>query len=139
MWDPKYINREELYLILCRFVRHLYLQYLMVNSREYRVVIVESIYCPSHFRNTLARALFNHMNVRHFMNSLHACRVCMPVFLYTCITLMIGCTYMSTLNSHYHYSIPMFSGSVCSVYSESSREYIHNSSTHCSRGGCRLF
>ncbi|XP_064403318.1 actin-related protein 10-like [Halichondria panicea] len=63
VWDPKYINREELYLILCRFIRHVYLKYLMVNPREYRVVVVESLYCPAHFRNTLARALFSHMNV----------------------------------------------------------------------------
>lgn len=63
VWDPKYINREELYLILCRFIRHVYLKYLMVNSRDYRVVVVESLYCPTHFRNTLARVLFSHMHV----------------------------------------------------------------------------
>ena len=36
----------------------------MVNAREYRVVVIESLFCPSHFRNTLARVLFNHLNVR---------------------------------------------------------------------------
>ena len=35
----------------------------MVNPREHRVVVVESLFCPSHFRNTLARALFSHFNV----------------------------------------------------------------------------
>ena len=35
----------------------------MVNPREHRVVVVESLLCPTHFRNTLARVLFNHLNV----------------------------------------------------------------------------
>ena len=36
----------------------------MVNSKDYRVVVVEPLLCPSNFRNTLARALFNHFTVR---------------------------------------------------------------------------
>ena len=24
VWDPKYINREELFLTLCRFIQHIY-------------------------------------------------------------------------------------------------------------------
>jgi actin-related protein 10 len=39
-------------------------RYLMVPSKDYRVVVVEPLLCPSHFRNTLARALFNHFSVR---------------------------------------------------------------------------
>ena len=35
----------------------------MVNPKEYRVVVIESILCPTHFRNTLARVLFNHFSV----------------------------------------------------------------------------
>lgn len=35
----------------------------MVNPRDHRVVVIESLLCPSHFRNTLARVLFNHLNV----------------------------------------------------------------------------
>ena len=37
----------------------------MVNPRDHRVVVVESLLCPTHFRNTLARVLFNHLNVSH--------------------------------------------------------------------------
>jgi actin-related protein 10 len=65
VWDPKYLHREELYLILSRFLQNVYLKYLMVPSKDYRVVVVEPLLCPSHFRNTLARALFNHFSVPH--------------------------------------------------------------------------
>ena len=36
----------------------------MVPSKDYRVLVVEPLLSPSHFRNTLARALFNHFSVR---------------------------------------------------------------------------
>ena len=36
---------------------------LMVNPRDHRVVVIESLLCPTHFRNTLARVLFNHLSV----------------------------------------------------------------------------
>ena len=35
----------------------------MVNPRDHRVVVIESILCPSNFRNTLARVLFSHFGV----------------------------------------------------------------------------
>ena len=35
----------------------------MVNPKEYRVVVIESLLCPTHFRNTLARVLFSHFGV----------------------------------------------------------------------------
>lgn len=57
------MNREELYLLLCRFMQDIYLKHLMVNAKDHRVVVVESLLCPTHFRNTLARVLFNHLNV----------------------------------------------------------------------------
>ena len=38
-------------------------RYLMVNPRDYRVVVVESILAPSNFRNLLAKALFAHFGV----------------------------------------------------------------------------
>ena len=36
----------------------------MVNSKDYRVVVVEPLLCPSSFRDTLAKAFFNHFTVR---------------------------------------------------------------------------
>jgi actin-related protein 10 len=63
VWDSKYLHRNELYLILCRFLQTIYLQYLMVNPKDYRVVVVEPLLCPTSFRNTLARAFFSHFSV----------------------------------------------------------------------------
>ena len=89
VWNPKYVNKEELYLILCRFLSDVYLtwvtelflqskflsallnfyRHLMVNPRDHRVVVIESILCPSNFRNTLARALFVNFSVNWFWYS----------------------------------------------------------------------
>jgi actin-related protein 10 len=63
IWDKKYINRDELYLIQCRFLSTIYLQYLMINPRDYRVIVVESLFTPSKFRETLARVLFVRFSV----------------------------------------------------------------------------
>lgn len=57
---------------------------LMVNPRDHRVVVVESLLCPTHFRNTLARVLFNHLNVSPLLagltdHSLNAAVVCAVV------------------------------------------------------------
>ena len=41
-----------------------YFRYLLVNPKERRVVVVESILCPTVFRETLAKVLFNHFEVK---------------------------------------------------------------------------
>lgn len=41
----------------------------MVNPRDHRVVVIESLLCPTHFRNTLARVLFNHLSVSNNIKS----------------------------------------------------------------------
>ena len=38
-------------------------RHLLVNPKERRIVIVESILTPSTFRNTLAKVLFTHYEV----------------------------------------------------------------------------
>ena len=38
--------------------------HLLVNPKERRVVVVESVFCPTIFRDTLARVLFDHYEVR---------------------------------------------------------------------------
>lgn len=38
-------------------------RHLLVNPRDRRVVIIESVLCPSHFRDTLTRVLFKHFEV----------------------------------------------------------------------------
>ena len=37
--------------------------HLLVNPKERRVVVVESVFCPTTFRDTLAKVLFDHYEV----------------------------------------------------------------------------
>uniref|UniRef100_G1NLJ2 Uncharacterized protein n=2 Tax=Meleagris gallopavo TaxID=9103 RepID=G1NLJ2_MELGA len=62
------INTEELYSYLKEFIHMLYFRHLLVNPRDRRVVIIESVLCPSHFRDTLARVLFKHFEVHVLCN-----------------------------------------------------------------------
>ncbi|TNM95109.1 hypothetical protein fugu_017868 [Takifugu bimaculatus] len=57
------INTEELYAILREFIHLLYFRHLLVNPRDRRVVIIESILCPSHFRETLTKVFFKQFEV----------------------------------------------------------------------------
>ncbi|XP_064603008.1 actin-related protein 10-like [Liolophura sinensis] len=61
IWQFK--DEEELYELLKDFLQHLYFRHLLVTPKERRVVICESLLCPSAFRNTLARVLFRHFEV----------------------------------------------------------------------------
>ncbi|NXW07282.1 ARP10 protein, partial [Fregetta grallaria] len=45
------------------FTRLAFFRHLLVNPRDRRVVIIESVLCPSHFRDTLSRVLFKHFEV----------------------------------------------------------------------------
>uniref|UniRef100_A0A8C2T0C3 Actin related protein 10 n=1 Tax=Coturnix japonica TaxID=93934 RepID=A0A8C2T0C3_COTJA len=55
---PTRISTSVLHVLISFLFRH-----LLVNPRDRRVVIIESVLCPSHFRDTLARVLFKHFEV----------------------------------------------------------------------------
>uniref|UniRef100_A0A8I3P6V8 Actin-related protein 10 n=1 Tax=Canis lupus familiaris TaxID=9615 RepID=A0A8I3P6V8_CANLF len=57
------INTEELYSYLKEFIHILYFRHLLVNPRDRRVVVIESVLCPSHFRETLTRVLFKYFEI----------------------------------------------------------------------------
>ena len=61
------------------------IRYLMVNPKDHRVVVVESLLCPHNFRNTLAKVLFNHFNVSMLCEDTCLCtpvpRTTIPVLL----------------------------------------------------------
>lgn len=61
LWN--YQGKEDLYLILKEFIHKLYFKYLVVNPKDRRVVIVESVLCPILFRNTLAEVFFMHFEI----------------------------------------------------------------------------
>ncbi|GIY71106.1 actin-related protein 10 [Caerostris extrusa] len=52
IWN--YQAKDDLYVVLKEFIHRLYFKYLAVNPKDRRVVIVESVLCPTLFRNTLA-------------------------------------------------------------------------------------
>lgn len=58
---------EDLYSALKEFIRILYFRFLAVNPKDRRVVIVESVFCPTHFRNQLAKVLFLHYDVKNII------------------------------------------------------------------------
>lgn len=61
VFDTK--DSEELYDNLVEFVHFLYFKRLLINPRDTKIVIVESLLCPSAIRITLAKVLFNHLQV----------------------------------------------------------------------------
>ncbi|CAH8445856.1 unnamed protein product [Schistosoma mattheei] len=54
--DGKDKRRE----FLTTFLYNIYYRHLLVNPKDRRVVVVESVLCPSSFREVLADVLFNH-------------------------------------------------------------------------------
>eukprot|EP00794_Sanderia_malayensis_P016072 gene16071-17695_t len=56
-------NGDNLYETLREFLHVIYFKYLLVNPKERKVVICESVLCPVKFRNTLAKVLFGCFDV----------------------------------------------------------------------------
>lgn len=61
--DVNNISSEHLYGVLRDFLQFIYFRYLLVNPKERRVVICESVLWPTKFRETLAKVLFHHFEV----------------------------------------------------------------------------
>ncbi|XP_062595456.1 protein phosphatase 1 regulatory subunit 37-like [Saccostrea cucullata] len=61
LWE--FDTTDQLYENLKDFLFNLYFRHLLVNAKDRRVVICESILCPSAFRETLAKVLFKHFEV----------------------------------------------------------------------------
>ncbi|CAG2181607.1 unnamed protein product, partial [Oppiella nova] len=55
---------KELYSALKQFIRILYFRYLAVNPKDRRLVIVESIFCCTRFRNQLLKVLYFHYDIQ---------------------------------------------------------------------------
>lgn len=59
----EYSTKKELHSNLVKFLHHIFFKYLLVNHRERRIVIVESLLCPTEFREVLANVLYIHFEV----------------------------------------------------------------------------
>lgn len=62
-----YKDEEDLYSLLVDFLHMLYFKYVLVNPKDRRVVVVESLLCPTVIRDTLAKVLFRHFEVSSVM------------------------------------------------------------------------
>ena len=62
VWQHE-VSEKELYEVLRDFLHMIYFKYLLVNPKERRVVVSESILAPNKLRKTLAKVLFCHFNV----------------------------------------------------------------------------
>ncbi|XP_063618093.1 actin-related protein 10 [Cydia splendana] len=71
-WSPElrrfkrvydYANEDELYDNLVHMLHLLYFRHVLVNPKERRVVVAESLLTPTAFRETLAKVLFTHYEV----------------------------------------------------------------------------
>ena len=56
-------KESELYETFREFLHMIYFKYLLVNPKERKVVISESILAPNKLRKTLAKVLFTHFDV----------------------------------------------------------------------------
>lgn len=56
-------DEDELYENLKGFLHQIYFKYLLVNPKERKVVVSESILSPNKLRKNLAKVLFSHFNV----------------------------------------------------------------------------
>ncbi|XP_063078404.1 actin-related protein 10 [Engraulis encrasicolus] len=99
------INTEELYTILKEFIHTLYFRHLLVNPRDRRVVIVESILCPSHFRETLTKVFFKQFEVPSVLFAPSHLMAIMTLGIST--ALVMDCGYTETLVLPVYEGIPM--------------------------------
>lgn len=58
-----YASESELYDQLVEFLKTIFFKYVLVSPKERKVVIVESVLCPTQVRENLAKALFCHFDV----------------------------------------------------------------------------
>lgn len=58
-----YKDEQHFYDTVVRFIEEIFFKYVLVSPKDRRVVIVESVFCPTLVRETLARALFRHFEV----------------------------------------------------------------------------
>ncbi|XP_071160920.1 protein phosphatase 1 regulatory subunit 37-like [Mytilus edulis] len=65
IWE--FSSTEELYENLKNFLFQLFFRSLLVNAKDRRLVVCESILCPSQVRETLAKVLFIHFEVSSVM------------------------------------------------------------------------
>ncbi|XP_046664022.1 actin-related protein 10 isoform X2 [Homalodisca vitripennis] len=58
-----YTDKDDLYGLLVDFLHMLFFKHVQLSPKERRLVVVESLLCPTIVRDTLAKVLFQHFEV----------------------------------------------------------------------------
>lgn len=61
LFDSK--DDQHFYDMVVSFIEEIFFKYVLVSPKDRRVVVVESVFCPTLVRDTLARVLFRHFEV----------------------------------------------------------------------------
>ncbi|KAH3856769.1 actin-related protein 10-like isoform X2 [Dreissena polymorpha] len=103
LWDFK--TETELYENLKDFLFNLYFRHLLMNPKDRRMVVCESLLCPAAFRETLARVLFKHFEVGSVMFSPGHLTTLLTLGTYTALVMDVG--YTETLVVPVYEGIPV--------------------------------
>jgi len=93
-----YKTLTELYDNVVNFFQKLFFKYILVSPKDRKIVIVESVLCPTDIRETFAKVLFKHFEV---------CLDDLPFILIFLIYFLIGFIYIfrtDTFSSAYNIS-----------------------------------
>ncbi|GAB0092729.1 Actin-related protein 10 [Sergentomyia squamirostris] len=96
------LHGAELYDNLVTFLNDLFFKYALVSPKDRRIVIVETVLCPTEFRECLARALFKHFEV--------ALVFFVPTHLVILTTLAVGTALVVDLGFKEAVILPVYSG-----------------------------
>uniref|UniRef100_A0A0K8TTD1 Putative actin 3 isoform n=1 Tax=Tabanus bromius TaxID=304241 RepID=A0A0K8TTD1_TABBR len=115
-------DENELYDNLVEFLKKIFFKYLLVSPRDRKIVIVESVFCPTLIRETLARVLFRHFEVASIFF--------VPTHLVVLSTLAIETALVVDLGYQETTVVPVYSG-IQILYAFQAQDFgglaIHNS------------
>lgn len=97
-----YTDDAEFYSQSVRFFESLFFKYILVNPKDRKVVMVESVLCPSKIRETFAKILFCHFEVHSVYH--------VPLHLVSLSTLAIDTGLVVDLGYNEAIVIPVYSG-----------------------------
>ncbi|KAI8488754.1 Actin- protein 10 [Branchiostoma belcheri] len=104
-------NQDELFAVLVEFLHQMYFRYLLINPRDRRVLIAESILVPTSFRDTLAKVLFRHFEVPSVMFAPSHMLTLLTLGINTALVMDVGYADTFVLPiSFYHYLDMMWLG-----------------------------
>lgn len=95
-------TKDELYDRVVDFVQMLFFKHLLVSPKERKVIIVESVLCPTEIREVFAKVLFRHFDVSAIMY--------VPTHLVILSTLAIDTAVVVDIGHKEAIVIPVYSG-----------------------------